>query len=201
MRRMSVYPKPWETNQQRAKRREAEEAVAAKARRRFNTAVTKDVNKRVDRDTAIAIAREFVKHGDMRHALTVTGFIDEDTSTTMANKIALRVRNSVNFRNAFDHIVVHFDEHEILTRDRILAGLFIEASDRYGPTTASARVTAWSKLAQLTGLEAAAKRSDDLADELAAPGGVLMVPFVSSIEQWEQAAMTQQARLKADVRD
>lgn len=205
MRRASVYPKPWETVSQ-AKKRKAEERVAgneaaAKAKRRTATALSKSVKGQLTKDVAMAIAREYVKHGDMRHALVVTGFADEDISASQLGKIASKVRQSARFAEAFDHVVVNFNEHELLTRERVLAGLFIEASDRFGPTSAAARVTAWSKLAQLTGLEADAKRGDDLQKEMQAPGGVLLVPFVSSIEDWEQAAMSQQAQLKADVRN
>lgn len=196
-----MYRKPWETVDQRKKRVEREAAVTDRAKRNFSRAVNKTTDKRVTLDTAAAVAREYVKHGEMTKALIATGFVDEDTSPSEIQKIARRVRHSKGFQDAFDHIVVHFDEHEILTRDRVLAGLFIEAADRFGPTSGASRVSAWSKLAQLTGMEAAVKRTDDLQKELAAPGGVLMVPFVSSIEQWEQAAMAQQARLKSDVRD
>lgn len=200
-----MYPKPWETSSQK-KKQAAKEKVAvkdatARAKGDFARAVGKDVRGRVTKDVAAAIAREFVKHGDMQQALISTGFVDGDTSLSQMRKIASQVRQSVNFANAFDHIVVNFDEHELLTRDRVLAGLFIEASDRYGPTSGASRVSAWSKLAQLIGLEAEAKRTDDFTKELQAPGGVLMVPFASSIEQWEQAAVAQQAQLKADVRN
>lgn len=136
----------------------------------------------------------------MRHALVATGFADENMSVAQMSKVATKVRQSKLFADAFDHIITTFDEHEILTRERVLAGLYVEAADRFGPTSAAARVSAWSKLAQLIGMEAEAKRGDDLNKELAAPGGVLMVPFVASIEQWEEAAVAQQAQLKADVR-
>lgn len=192
--------KPWERDPEKAKRVQAEKAATVKAKRSYAKAISTDVRGRLTKDTAIALAREYVKHGDMRHALVTTGFADEDTSPSQMSKMATKVRQSKLFAAAFDHIVVNFNEHEILTRERILAGLFIEASDRFGPTSAAARVTAWSKLAQLMGMEAEAKRTDDLQKELAAPGGVLMIPFVSSIEHWEQSAMAQQAQLKADVR-
>lgn len=199
-----VYPKPWETKSQTKKRAEEEKAAgkqaAATAKRRQTRALTKSVAGKLTKDTAMAIAREYVKHGDMTHALVETGFVDGDTSLSQLRKIATKIRQSVFFTSAYDHIVTSFEEHEILTRERVLAGLFVEASDRYGPTSGASRVSAWSKLAQLTGLEAQAKRGDDLKKELEAPGGVLMVPFVSSVEDWEKAAMSQQARLKADVR-
>lgn len=199
-----MYPKPWETKSQQKKRAEEDKVAgkeaAATAKRRTTRALSKSVAGKLTKDTATAIAREYVKHGDMTHALVDTGFVDGDTSLSQLRKIATRVRQSAFFTAAYDHIVTTFEDHEILTRERVLAGLFVEASDRYGPTSGASRVSAWSKLAQLTGLEAQAKRGDDLRKELEAPGGVLMVPFVSSVEDWEKAAMTQQAQLKADVR-
>lgn len=197
-----MQPKPWETGSPKKKQQkaQAEKAATKTARRNYSKALGTDVRWRLTKDTALVLAREYVKHGDMRHALVSTGFADEDTSASQMSKIATKVRQSRFFAEAFDHVVTAFDSHELLTRERVLAGLFLEASDRFGPTSAAARVSAWSKLAQLIGMEAEAKRTDDLQKELAAPGGVLMIPFVQSIEQWEQAAMTQQAQLKADVR-
>lgn len=196
-----MQPKPWERDPKKAaEAKEKRKAAATKAKRSFSRALSTDVRGRLTKDMALVLAREYVKHGDMRQALVATGFADEDTSPSQMSKLATKVRQSRNFAEAFDHVITAFDSHELLTRERVLAGLYLEASDRFGPTSAAARVSAWSKLAQLIGMEAAAKRSDDFQKELAAPGGVLLVPFVSSIEQWEQSAMAQQAQLKADVR-
>ena len=193
--------KPWEKHPDSVKAAQEAKAATAKAKRSYSRSLTKDTNKRISEDVALVIAREYVKHGDLRHALVVTGFVDEDTSPSQLRKIATRVRNSKNFAAAFDHVVTAFDASEILTRERVLSGLYVEASDRLGPTSAAARVSAWGKLAQLLGMEQEAKKPPAGTDgHLEAPGGVLMVPFVQSIEQWEQSAMTQQAKLKADVR-
>lgn len=195
-----MSPKPWEKDPKRVEAAQAAKAAATKAKRSYSRALSTDVKGRLTKDMALVLAREYVKHGDMRHALVSTGFADEDTSPSQMSKLATKVRQSRNFAEAFDHVVTAFDSHELLTRERVLAGLFLEASDRFGPTSAAARVSAWSKLAQLIGMEAEGQRAADLKKELSAPGGVLMVPFVSSIEDWERAAMSQQAQLKADVR-
>lgn len=198
-----MSPKPWEKDPKRVEAAQAAKAAATKAKRSYSRALTTDVKGRLTKDMALVLAREYVKHGDMRHALVSTGFADEETSPSQMSKLATKVRQSRNFAEAFDHVVTAFDSHELLTRERVLAGLFLEASDRFGPTSAAARVSAWSKLAQLIGMEGGdseAQRDAALRKELSAPGGVLMVPFVSSIEQWEQNAMSMQAQLKADVR-
>lgn len=192
--------KPWEKNPAKVKEaQQARAAAASKAKRSYSRALTTDVKGRLTKDIALVMAREYVKHGDIRHALIATGFADEDTTPSQMSKLATKVRQSANFAEAFDHVVTAFDSHEILTRERVLAGLFIEASDRFGPTSAAARVSAWSKLAQLIGLEQEAKNPGG-DEKLEAPGGVLMIPFTQSIEQWESAAMGMQAQLKADVR-
>lgn len=195
-----MFAKPWERDPKKAEQVQAAKAAAVKAKRSYSRALGTDVRGRLTKDVALVLAREYVKHGDMRHALVSTGFADEDTSPSQMGKLATKVRQSRNFAEAFDHVVTAFDSHELLTRERVLSGLFLEASDRFGPTSAAARVTAWSKLAQLIGMEADSKRESDLQKELAAPGGVLLIPFVQSIEQWEQSAMAMQAQLKADVR-
>lgn len=195
-----MSPKPWEKDPKKVEQAQAARDAASKAKRSFSRALTLDVKGRLTKDVAIVLAREYVKHGDMRHALVSIGFADEDTSPSQMSKLVTKVRQSRHFAEAFDHVVTAFDSHELLTRERVLAGLYVEASDRFGPTSAAARVSAWSKLATLIGMDFDAKRTDDFQKELAAPGGVLMVPFVSSIEQWEQNAMSMQAQLKADVR-
>lgn len=195
------YARPWESADKKAKKADARSSAARSAKMKAGRALKRDAELFLTPDTAAILAREYVKHGDLGNALVACGYADEATTAAMLSKMIRQVRKSRRFAEAFDHIIYNFDEHEILTRERILAGLYTEAADRWGPTTASARVAAWSKLAQLTGLEAAAKRTEDLKEELTAPGGVLMVPFVSSIEGWEQAAMAQQAQLKADVRN
>lgn len=195
-----MYNKPWETVQQKTKRVKQQAADSAQAKRKFSRSIINDTRRRLDKDTAMALAREFVKHGDMERALVAVGLVDEDASTSVVNDIARRARRSANFANAFDYVVTHFDEHEILTRDRILAGLFMEASDRYGPTSGASRVGAWAKLAMLTGMEAEAKHAEEKASTDAV-GGVLLIPFSASVEQWEADAMGQQAKLKSDVRN
>ena len=110
---------------------------------------------------------------------------------------------------AIHNVVTHFTETDILTRDRIMYGLFQEAADRGPFTTSSSRVAAWAKLASLMGMDPAEqarmrKEEADLQAEKrlgsANRSGVMLLPAPVDIEAWEAQAMGQQARLKADVR-
>lgn len=192
-----TYPKPWETREAREKRVAREAQVSQQAKRSFNRALKTDTDRRLDKDAINAIARNFVVHGDIVRALIATGFIDEDTPQSIITKIARRVRCNATFEQAVQKMSMSFMEHEILTRDRVLHGLYTEAADRAsGLTTGSSRVAAWGKLATLMGMEEKEEPKDAQVR-----GGVMLIPFTQSIEAWEQAAMGQQAKLKADVRN
>lgn len=155
---------------------------------------------RMDEGFALILARQYALHGDMVLALLQTGrYPVDDSGLERARKAAWKYKAHPLFQAAFEAVVMRFTETDILTRDRVLAGLYMEAADRGVMTTSSSRVAAWSKLAMLMGMERDVKdppKTDDQSDK----SGVLMVPYVSSIEEWESAAMGQQAQLKSDVR-
>lgn len=196
-----TYAKPWETRKQREARVERETEVAQSARRKYSRAVNVTTDRRLDKNVIACVAREYAKHGDIVRALIATDFIGEDTDNATIQKMANRVRRNPAFEEAFERVVCQFSDEDILTRNRVLAGLMMEAADRSsGMTTGTSRVTAWSKLAQLMGMERDAKEPPKPAEEAHAKSGVMLIPHMGGIEEWEAAAMGQQAKLKSDVR-
>lgn len=155
---------------------------------------------RLDEGGALVLARAYALHGDMTLALLQIGrYPADDEGLERARKNAWKYKAHPLFTAAFEAVVMRFTETDILTRDRVLAGLYMEAADRGIATTSSSRVAAWSKLAMLMGMERDVKdppKADDYSDK----SGVLLVPYTATIEDWEQAAMGQQAQLKSDVR-
>lgn len=92
------------------------------------------------------------------------------------------------------------DEEELEAYDkrRIRAQLMREAHDQF--STGAARVAALGKLMSLYGMDAPTR----IQQEIEHRGGVMMVPAIASLDDWEQTAMTSQANLaeaaRSDIR-
>lgn len=84
-------------------------------------------------------------------------------------------------------------ENQITNNKRILAGLVREANYHGRDASHSARVSAFGLLAKINGMEAPTRVEHS--------GGVMVVPGVHSVDDWERSAIEAQAKLKADVRD
>lgn len=155
----------------------------------------------IDRVKAQAFAKQLIIDFDPVNALLRAGFIsgEEAAKRTAASlyKTANRWARDPFVLQAVQAFVSRIEDDKIVSRERILWGLYQEAN-YFGPgSSASARVAAWAKLAKLKGMEE--PQPDPLAAK-EAKGGLLLIPYSSSIEEWETAAMGAQAKLKADVR-
>jgi phage terminase small subunit len=88
------------------------------------------------------------------------------------------------------------EEAEIINRKRILAGLVREAHYQGIGASHGARVSAYSKLATILGMDAAVK----IDAKVKFAGGVMVVPMAANVDEWEKVAEASQAQLKGDVR-
>jgi hypothetical protein len=87
------------------------------------------------------------------------------------------------------------EEAAIVTKNEILFGLKRE-SNYYGiDGSAPARISALRSLAKILGLEITKVQGN-----IEIGGGVMALPFTGSLEQWEEACKSAQAKLKEDVR-
>ena len=87
---------------------------------------------------------------------------------------------------------------KIVSRERVILGLYEEANYHGLGSSHSARIAAWSKLAQMLDVERPKQPDDPM--EKKARGGVMLLPAPTSIDAWEQQASASQAALKATVR-
>jgi hypothetical protein len=87
------------------------------------------------------------------------------------------------------------EEKNLINRNRILAGLIREAGVEGLGASHAARVSAWSKLANILKMDV--KQIDA---NLSSRGGILVVPSTQKPEEWEARAAAAQAALKAEVR-
>ncbi len=82
------------------------------------------------------------------------------------------------------------------TKKQIAASLLREAHYRGPGSSHSARVAALGKLAQINDMDAPTKIVSDVTHR----GGVMMVPAIASVEEWEKAAITSQEKLAQEAR-
>lgn len=87
------------------------------------------------------------------------------------------------------------DEKTLVTRKRILAGLVREANRDEPGSQHGARVSAWSKLAGIMGMDV--KRVEA---SVGVRAGVLIVPATEDGETWEKRAAAMQQALRDAVR-
>lgn len=155
---------------------------------------------KVDPIKAQAFAKEMLVDFNPVKSLLRAGLISsQEAETRTPNslyKTAQRYERDPLVQQALRDFIHRVESDKIVSRERILYGLLEEACYHGPGASASARVAAWGKLAKLMGMELPAEGEQ----KATAPGGVMLIPFAPSIEQWEQAAMGQQAKLKADVR-
>lgn len=155
---------------------------------------------KVDPIKAQAFAKEMLVDFNPVKSLLRAGLISQEEAETRSAsslyKTANRYERDPLVQQALRDFIHRIESDKIVSRERILYGLLEEACYHGPGASASARVAAWGKLAKLMGMELPAEGEA----KTSAPGGVMLIPFAPSIEQWEQAAMGQQAKLKADVR-
>lgn len=151
---------------------------------------------------AQAFAKEMLVDFNPVKAMLRAGLLSaeqaEKRSATSLYKTAQRYEKNPYVQQALRDFVHRVESDKIVSRERILYGLLEEACFHGVGASASARVAAWSKLAKLMGMELPPEEANKTTN---APGGVMLIPFAPNIEQWEQAAVGQQAKLKADVRN
>lgn len=83
-----------------------------------------------------------------------------------------------------------------LDRRRIRAALMREAHYRGPGSSHAARVAALGKLASIRDMDAPTKIKADLSMR----GGVMMIPAIANLEDWEKAAQASQTSLQEDAK-
>jgi hypothetical protein len=92
-------------------------------------------------------------------------------------------------------LMAKLEDSAIITRSEILLGLKKEAHYHGLDGSAAARIAAWRTLGKILGLEVT-----KIEGNVAIQGGVMLMPFSGTPEEWEQAAQSAQEKLKQDVR-
>lgn len=92
-------------------------------------------------------------------------------------------------------VIDSLEEVELINRKRVLAGLVREANFMGIGASHSARVSAYSKLASILGMDAPQK----IEAKVKFAGGVMLVPFVADPKEWEQKAIEAQKKLKDEI--
>lgn len=87
------------------------------------------------------------------------------------------------------------EEKNVVTRTEVLHGLKREALFHGPGASHGARVSGWGKLATIMGMD-----QKQVERGLSMKGGIMVVPAVEGLDDWEQRAQAAQAALKEEVR-
>lgn len=86
------------------------------------------------------------------------------------------------------------DNEDTINKRRIMMGLMREAHNKFN--SGAARVAALGRLALIYGMDAPSKSQHEIMHR----GGVMMVPAIADITEWEQAAISSQTKLVTETR-
>lgn len=118
-------------------------------------------------------------------------------SNAFAEQYAKRFMQEAYVRNRIEAMKhkTNVDEEALEEYDkrRIRQQLMREAHDQFN--TGAARVAALSKLMSLYGMDAPLKMKQEIEHR----GGVMMVPAIANLNDWERTAMTSQQKLVASA--
>lgn len=119
---------------------------------------------------------------------------DEITDNTAATKGYAMLRWPYVARKLRDQMDAA-EEKNIVTRNEILFGLKREANYQGPGASHAARIGGWATLAKIMGME-----TKKVEATLAMKGGVMVVPAVEGVDEWEKRAAAAQAALKEAVK-
>jgi predicted DNA-binding protein (UPF0251 family) len=91
-------------------------------------------------------------------------------------------------------LIREIEEHTIVGRNEVLAGLLREAHNLGADANSSSRIKAWSEIGKILGMYV--QRVELSANS----SGVMEVPMVADSNQWEQFAQASQTKLMEVVR-
>lgn len=137
--------------------------------------------------------REYIKDFNGAEAILRMGYTcQRNTAQSMAGKWL----SEPYTQYALSELMRDMDEKAVVSRNEILFGLKSEANVFGEEGSHSARISAWRALAKINGMEITRVEGNI---GLAA-GGVMAVPYVGTVEDWERMTRESQAKLKAAVR-
>ena len=117
-------------------------------------------------------------------------------TSVMAPQYAQQFMLEPYVKRRISHLSIHGEGNETEQREfnkkRIVAGLMREAHYNGPGSSHAARVAAFSRLAQILGLDAEQKNQG-------ISGGVMVVPEIANVDDWENIAAAQQEKLRNDA--
>lgn len=111
---------------------------------------------------------------------------------TTASKMSSQYLREPYVARKIRECIDSLEEAKLINRKRVLAGLVREANYMGIGASHSARVSAYSKLASILGMDAPVK----VDAKVKFAGGVMLVPFTADPIEWEKKAIEAQKKLK-----
>lgn len=134
--------------------------------------------------------REYIKDFNGANAMRRLGYKHSAVSVH-ASKFLAHPYTQWRLRKMMEEL----DEKSIITRNLVLMGLVREANYHGVESTHSARVSALKSMARILGMEVIKVDGD-----MKIKGGLLAVPLVKSVKDWETLSRQAQSELKREVR-
>lgn len=132
----------------------------------------------------------YLRTRDATRAARLCGFMD-----AFAPAYGRRLLTEPYVERRLEEIEIEFDSLPKEEQQRIVkAGLFRSAFDESPRSSHSARVSALAKLANILDMDGSKKL------EVMHRGGVMLVPAMASVDDWERVASAQQEEIVRDVR-
>ncbi len=161
---------------------------------KYGDQVTPDMTGQ-ERELRDLFVREYLVDFDSKAAAIRCGFVE-----SYAEQYAVQFMGETYVRKRItelSHSTEEKDdaEKEAATRQRILTSLFREANYRGPGSSHGARIAALSKLASLHGMDVPTKVEQTINHK----GGVMTIPAVGSLAEWEEQAMASQEKLVSEA--
>ena len=161
----------------------------------YGEAVTPELNA-ADTELRDLFVREFLFDFDPVAACLRCGFLESYAQQYAQQFMGESyVRKQIAEQSKKGSPVGEDKEKDEATKQHVLTSLFREANYRGPGASHGSRVAALAKIATIMGMDAPTKMEQTITHK----GGVMAVPGIASIEDWEQKATENQSKLMSEA--
>lgn len=151
-----------------------------------------------DKELRDLFAREYLFDFDPKAACIRCGFLEQYALQYAQQFMGESyVQNKIASLSKVGKAIGEDKEHDQQTKQAVLTSLFREANYRGAGSSHGSRVAALAKLASILGMDAPTKMEQTITHK----GGVMAVPGIVKIDEWEAQAVASQTKLTQEAED
>ena len=145
-----------------------------------------------DKELRDLFAREYLFDFDPKAACIRCGFLEQYALQYAQQFMGESyVQNKIASLSKVGKAIGEDKEHDQQTKQAVLTSLFREANYRGAGSSHGSRVAALAKLASILGMDAPTKMEQTITHK----GGVMAVPGIAGLDEWEAKAVESQSKL------